>query len=133
MVGSVLRVKLEMKPGAAGELGARLEDVAQEAIDARAATYASDAHIDVDQHLRAQLSGRGISAAANEEYVSEMPRRSARVAASGWASRMGRWMTDNDVESVAHEQGEGSVLVQLEPLHGRGVQVGPVRVPSSSK
>ena len=46
-----------------GELGARVEDVAQEAIDAVAATYTNDAGIDVDEHLRAQLSSRGITGA----------------------------------------------------------------------
>jgi hypothetical protein len=84
MGGSVLRVKFEMEPEVAGDLGARIEDVAQEAIDATAATYASDADIDVDQHLRAQLSGRGIRA-ANEEWISE----TAQSIRSGHRVRVG--------------------------------------------
>ena len=71
MAGSVRSVKFEMEPEVAGELGARIEDVAQEAIDAVAATYASDADIDVEQHLRDQLSGRGIRA-VNQDWISEV-------------------------------------------------------------
>jgi hypothetical protein len=84
MRGSVLTVKFEMDPEVAGDLGAPIEDVAQEAIDAVAATYASDAGIDVDQQLRAQLSGRGIRA-ANEEWISEI----AQAIRSGHRVRVG--------------------------------------------
>jgi hypothetical protein len=84
MRGSVLTVKFEMDPEVAGDLGSPIEDVAQEAIDAVAATYASDAGIDVDQQLRAQLSGRGIRA-ANEEWISEI----AQAIRSGHRVRVG--------------------------------------------
>jgi hypothetical protein len=84
IAGSVLRVKFEMEPEVAGDLGARIEDVAQEAIDAVAATYASDAEIDVDQHLRAQLSGRGIRA-VSEKWLSEI----AQEIRSGHPVRVG--------------------------------------------
>jgi len=53
------------------DLGARVEDVAQEAVDAAAVTYSNDAGIDVEQHLRAQLSSRGIKA-ANHDWVLEV-------------------------------------------------------------
>ena len=46
-----------------GELGAPVEDVAQEAIDAVASLYTADAGIDVEQQVRDQLAGRGIAAA----------------------------------------------------------------------
>ena len=52
----------EIDPGRTDELGAPVLDVAQEAIDATAGTYASDAEIDVEDHLRAQLSSRGLRA-----------------------------------------------------------------------
>ena len=52
------------------ELGAPINDVAQEAIDATATTYTSDAGIDVEQHLRAQLSSRGVE--ATEESIAEI-------------------------------------------------------------
>ena len=48
------------------ELGAPVDDVAQEAIDATATAYANDAGIDVEQHLRVQLSGRGVVASDAE-------------------------------------------------------------------
>jgi hypothetical protein len=68
-----------------GDLGAPVEDVAQEAIDAVAATYANDAHIDVEQHLRAQLSGRGITG-ADQEWIAEV----AHEIRSGHPVRVGR-------------------------------------------
>ena len=49
------------------DLGARPEDVAQEAVDATATTYTNDASIDVTEHLRAQLSSRGLRAAREDE------------------------------------------------------------------
>jgi hypothetical protein len=97
MAVSVLRAKFEMEPEIIGDLGARIEDVAQEAIDAVAATYASDADIDVDQHLRAQWSGRGIRA-ANEEWISEI----AQAIRSGHQVRMGQLMAVDGVERFAH-------------------------------
>jgi hypothetical protein len=67
------------------QLGARIEDVAQEAIDATALAYANDAAIDVDQHLRAQLSSRGI-AAADTETLAEIQ----RAIRAGHPSSVGR-------------------------------------------
>jgi hypothetical protein len=64
-------MNFEMDPEVNGELGARVEDVAQEAIDATATTYTNDADIDVDEHLRIQLSSRGIRA-VNEGWLSEI-------------------------------------------------------------
>ena len=55
------------------ELGARIDDVAQEAIDAVSLLYANDASIDVEQHLQDQLSSRGI-AAADQETLAEAAR-----------------------------------------------------------
>ena len=46
-----------------GELGAPVTDVAQEAVDATATTYANDAGIDVEAHLRTQLESRGLRTA----------------------------------------------------------------------
>ena len=46
-----------------GELGAPVEDVAQEAIDATATTYTNDAGIDVAAHLQTQLESRGLRTA----------------------------------------------------------------------
>ena len=54
-----------------GDLAAPVEDVAQEAIDAVAATHANDAEIDVDEHLRAQLRSRGITS-ADQAWVQEV-------------------------------------------------------------
>lgn len=70
---------------AEGELGAPLEDVAREAADATATAYANDATIDVEEHLRAQLSSRGI-AAADEETLAEL----AREVRSGHAPDLGK-------------------------------------------
>jgi hypothetical protein len=60
----------ELTPDFQGELGAPIEDVAQEAVDATASTYAHDASIDVERHLRAQLGSRGVKA-SNDEWVSQ--------------------------------------------------------------
>ena len=54
-------------------LGARIEDVAQEAIDATATLYTNDPDIDVEEQLRGQLSGRGV-AAADEATLDEIAR-----------------------------------------------------------
>ena len=49
------------------DLGAPAEDVAQEAVDATATTYTNDASIDVTEHLRSQLSSRGLRTKHEEE------------------------------------------------------------------
>jgi len=56
--------RFEIDPDRSGELDAPIGDVAQEAIDATAATYASDAGIDVEEHLSVQLRSRGLRADA---------------------------------------------------------------------
>ena len=48
------------------DLGARVEDVAQEAVDATALTYANDPAIDVEEHLREQLESRGLATTDDE-------------------------------------------------------------------
>jgi hypothetical protein len=55
------------------DLGAPIEDVAQEAIDATASAYTNDPGTDVEAHLRAQLSSRGI-AAADDATLDELVR-----------------------------------------------------------
>jgi hypothetical protein len=50
-----------------GDLGAPVEDVAQEAIDATATRYARTPAIDVTATLRAQLHGRGLRATSEVE------------------------------------------------------------------
>ena len=72
--GSVLKVNFEMAGEFEGQAEAPMEDPVQEAIDATAMAYADDAGIDVEQHLRAQLSSRGIEA-HNEEWIAETGRR----------------------------------------------------------
>ena len=54
-----------------GALGARIEDVAQAAIEATATLYANDPGVDVEEQLRAQLSSRGV-AAADEATLHEV-------------------------------------------------------------
>lgn len=73
-----------MSPQYDAGLGARVEDVAQEAIDATSTTYASEADLDVEAHLRAQLSGRGI-VAVGDDWLSEV----ARAIRSGHDVRVG--------------------------------------------
>lgn len=68
-----------------GELGAPIDDVAQEAIDATAVTYTNDAGIDVEEHLRAQLASRGIKT-TDEESVAEI----AHEIRSGHSVSVGR-------------------------------------------
>lgn len=58
---------------AEGELGGPIEDVAREAADATSTAYTRDAGIDVEEHLRSQLSSRGI-AAADDETLAELAR-----------------------------------------------------------
>jgi hypothetical protein len=57
-------MRFEVRPEYAGELGARIEDVAQEAVDATATLYTEDGGIDVDEQLVVQLQARGITADA---------------------------------------------------------------------
>ena len=82
--GKVLEMEFEMSPGATSELGARVEDVAQEAIDAVAATHAHDPDIDLEQHLHDQLSSRGVR--AGEAQISEI----AQAIRSGRHVEVGR-------------------------------------------
>lgn len=49
------------------DLGARPEDVAQEAVDATTTTYGNDPGIDVEEHLRQQFSSRGLQAVREED------------------------------------------------------------------
>ena len=64
-------MKAQMKAQYDGDLGARVEDVAQEAIDAVTKTYGNDPEIDVEQHLREQLSSRGITG-ADDGWITEV-------------------------------------------------------------
>lgn len=64
-------VRFEIADDFGGELAAPIDDVAQEAIDAAATTYTRDAGVDVEQHLRAELSSRGIQA-ADDRSVAEI-------------------------------------------------------------
>jgi hypothetical protein len=50
-----------------------VEQVAQEAIDAVADTYSSDAHIDVEQELRDELASRGVRF-SDASWVAEVAR-----------------------------------------------------------
>ena len=76
-----------------GQLGAAPGDVAQEAVDAAAATYANDQGIDVAEHLRIQLASRGLRA-VRDEQVEEI---SARLR-SGHPVDLGRH--DGSVDSM---------------------------------
>lgn len=51
------------------DLGARAEDVAQEAVDATVTTYANDAGIDVEEHLRRQFASRGLQPLEEDEVT----------------------------------------------------------------
>ena len=73
------------------DLGARVEDAAQEAIDATALAYTHDADIDVAVHLRAQLSDRAV-VAADDRTLEEV----ARSIRAGHDVRVGR--SDGSVE-----------------------------------
>jgi len=57
-----------------GELGAPIEEVAQDAVDATAGLYTNDASIDVEEQLRVQLHARGI-AASDESSLAELAHR----------------------------------------------------------
>jgi len=50
-----------------GDLGAPVQDVAQEAVDATATRYARTPDIDVLQTLREQLHGRGLAAVSDTD------------------------------------------------------------------
>jgi len=54
--------RFERDPERADELGARIEDVAQEAIDATATAYTSEAGLDVEERLAVELRSRGLRA-----------------------------------------------------------------------
>jgi hypothetical protein len=77
------------------DLGARIEDVAQEAIDATAALYANDPGVDGEEQLRAQLSGRGV-AAADEATLDEV----ARSIRAGHSVSVGQ--SDGSVDGRSH-------------------------------
>jgi hypothetical protein len=57
-----------------GELGARIEDVVQEAVDAVTAAYLNDAAIDVEDDLRTQLTARGVRP-VDDRWIPEASRR----------------------------------------------------------
>ena len=59
-----------MNSGSEAEMGDQARAVLQEAIDATANLYASDAGVDVDEHLRRQMSSRGIDI-SSDEWISE--------------------------------------------------------------
>ena len=65
-----------------GELGAPVEDVAQEAVDATATLYTRSPDIDVLETLREHLHGRGLAAAsdADLEQLAESIRSGHAVA-----------------------------------------------------
>jgi hypothetical protein len=65
-------MRFEITSESGGGLGAPVEDVAQEAIDATTTAYTNDAGIDVEDHLRAQLSSRGLTATG--ETIAEIAR-----------------------------------------------------------
>jgi hypothetical protein len=66
------------------DLGAPVRDVAQEAVDGTAATYANDPDIDVTEHLRQQLRSRGLKATeASLDEIAEQIR-------AGHAVELGR-------------------------------------------
>ena len=87
-------MKFEIANDYDGELGAPIDDVAQEAIDAAATTYTGDASVDVEQQLRAQLASRGIQA-ADEESIAQI----AQEIRSGHHVSVGR--PDGSVEERA--------------------------------
>ena len=60
--GSGYFLTMEFEKIHEGDLGAPLEDVAQEAVDAASTTYTNTPDIDVQQHLREQLHSRGLRA-----------------------------------------------------------------------
>ena len=64
-------MKFKMVRDGQTELGARIEDVAQEAIDVAVLAYSNDSGTDVRQRLRIELSSRAI-AAADEETLAEL-------------------------------------------------------------
>jgi hypothetical protein len=54
-------VKFEMNPESESPGAARVEDVAQEAIDATAVKCSRDPDLDVEEELRVELRSRGIN------------------------------------------------------------------------
>lgn len=77
------------------DLGARIEDVAQEAIDATATLYTNDPDIDVEEQLRAQLAGRGV-APADEATLDEI----AQSIRAGHSVSVGE--SDGSVDGRSH-------------------------------
>jgi len=67
-----------------GDLGAPVEDVAQEAVDATATTYTRTPDVDVTATLREQLRGRGID--TTDATVEEL----ATAIRSGHEVRLGK-------------------------------------------
>ena len=67
------------------DLGAPVLDVAQEAVDATAATYTNERDIDVTEHLRQQLRSRGLKA-STEASLGEI----AEQIRAGHAVELGR-------------------------------------------
>jgi hypothetical protein len=76
-------------------LGARIEDVAQEAIDATATLYTNDPGVDVEEQLRAQLSSRGV-APADEGTLSEV----AQSIRAGHSVSVGQ--SDGSIDGRSH-------------------------------
>lgn len=88
---STMARNFEIDPERATELGAPVDDVAQEAIDATATLYADEAGVDVEKLLAAQLASRGLRA-GDEQLITEL----AHEIRSGHHVRVGR--SDGSVE-----------------------------------
>lgn len=58
---------MEFETVRAGDLGAPVLDVAQEAVDATATRYTRTPDIDVEETLREQLHGRGLAATSQAD------------------------------------------------------------------
>ncbi|MDZ5661718.1 hypothetical protein SFC79_08090 [Nocardioides sp. S-58] len=76
---------MEFEMARDGDLGAPVQDVAQEAVDATATRYTRTPDIDVEQTLREQLQGRGIRA-VSEATIGEI----ATSIRAGHSVRLGR-------------------------------------------
>jgi hypothetical protein len=85
-------MRLEMNAEYDHDLGAPVHDVARQAVEAAAATYAGTADIDVDEQVRVQLSSRGIKR-VDEAWVSEVARS---IRAGHLASAL---QTDGSIEA----------------------------------
>lgn len=93
--GYLVTMNFVVAHGNQDDLGARVEDVAQEAIDATAALYTNDPGIDVEEQLRAQLAGRGV-AAADEATLDEI----AQSIRAGHSVSVGQ--SDGSVDGRSH-------------------------------